>query len=120
MSGDCPLDDMDPRIHALDNLEHAQWKVNFIRHLLQAHLASPWKGTSEWQAQRAEFLLRLASAEDELSVCKKAPAILQKIVEGTGTGGGDSEPVSSESAPQRARVQPQPQEQPLGTKPGSP
>jgi hypothetical protein len=82
---------MNPHIHALDNLEHAQWKVNFIRHLLQAHLASPWKGTREWQLQHAEFLLRLSTAEDELALCKKAPAILQKIVEGTEGDSGCSE-----------------------------
>jgi hypothetical protein len=62
---------MDPRTHAFDNLAHARWRVNFIRHLLHAHLASPWIHTREWQEQHAEFLHRLAAAEDELKICKQ-------------------------------------------------
>lgn len=62
---------MDPHSHAFDNLAHARWKVNFIRHLLHAHLASPWKHTWEWQEQHAEILHRLAAAEDEWKICKE-------------------------------------------------
>ena len=62
---------MDPRIHASDNLSHARWKVNFIRHLLHAHLASPWKHTQEWQEQHAGILHRLAAAEDDVKICEQ-------------------------------------------------
>lgn len=86
---------MDPHIHALNNLEHAHWKVSFIRHLLRAHLASPWKGTHEWKTQHAEFLHRLAAAEDELAICERAPAILQRIVEGTRETSGVREKLST-------------------------
>lgn len=97
MIRDCRQDIMDPQLHALDNLEHAHWRVNFVRHLLQAHLASPWKGTREWQAQHADFLHQLAAAEDELAICKKTPAIIQKIVEGNAGDRTDQDQVSPHS-----------------------
>ncbi|RBP40515.1 hypothetical protein DES53_108222 [Roseimicrobium gellanilyticum] len=106
---------MHPHIHALDNLEHAHWKVNFIRHLLQAHLVSPWKGTREWQEQHADFLHRLAAAEDELSICRKALAVLEKIVEGP----RGSETDHAEVRPPRSPARLQPGNEPV-TRPDSP
>jgi hypothetical protein len=115
MIRDCRQDVMDPHIHALNNLEHAHWKVNFIRHLLQAHLASPWKGTREWQAQHAEYLHRLATAEDELAICERAPAILQKGVEGTRVSSGARERQSTHAHQSRRH-----ESNPAMTKPDSP
>lgn len=75
----CTLADMDPQLHAQDNLAHAQWKVNFIRHLIQAHLRSSKKETTDWQGRHAAMLHRLASAEDEVNLSKQALEALNAI-----------------------------------------
>lgn len=71
---------MDPQDLILDNLAHAQWRVNFIRHLLRAHVASPWKGTQEWQEQHADMLHQLASAEDEVQIYEQSQKVLEPIL----------------------------------------
>jgi DNA repair ATPase RecN len=88
---------MDPQQHVLGNLAHARWRVNFIRNLLQAHRASPWKGTQEWQERHAEMLHQLASAEDEVKLCEKSAKTLESTSED-----GHALPQGRESAAETA------------------
>lgn len=70
---------MDPQHQNLDNLAHARWRVNFVRSLLQAHRASPWKGTQEWQERHGDMLHQLASAEDEVKLYEQSVKMLEPI-----------------------------------------
>ncbi len=62
---------MDPELTHLDDLYHAHWRVKIIKHLLEAHRASPWKGSVAWRLQEADYLQRLASADDQLMLCRR-------------------------------------------------
>lgn len=72
---------MDPQHQTLDNVAHARWRVSFIRSLLQAHRASPWKGAQEWQERHAEILHQLASAEDEVKLYQQSVKTLEPTSE---------------------------------------
>jgi hypothetical protein len=69
---------MDPELTLLDDLYHAHWRLKIIRHLLEAHRASPWKGNVSWRLQEADYLQRLASAEDQLLLCRRKMATYQQ------------------------------------------
>jgi hypothetical protein len=47
------------------NLEHARWRVEFLRSLLQAHQALPSR-KQFWKNQEATMLTHLFAAEQEL------------------------------------------------------
>lgn len=67
-----------PGIDFLDDLYHAHWRLKIIKHLLEAHRASPWKGNVSWRLQEADYLQRLASAEDQLLLCRRKMATYQQ------------------------------------------
>ena len=47
------------------NLEHARWRVGFLRCMLQSHRLLPWK-EKEWVRKEAEYLRRLTMAQAQL------------------------------------------------------
>jgi hypothetical protein len=59
---------MDPRLYLKDNLEHARWRVRFVRSLLDVHQHCMDATREEWWIEEAALLQRLAAAEDELKV----------------------------------------------------
>jgi hypothetical protein len=57
-----PLTTSDRR---MDNLHHAQWRVNFQQSLLDMHRSTTWHGPG-WYDKEAECARRLMEAREEL------------------------------------------------------
>jgi hypothetical protein len=76
--------------------------VNFIEHLLHAHLGSSKKGTVQWQVRHAAMLQRLASTEDEVKLCEEALKVLEPMVDGMHVP-PSAEGVTAESKSEPAR-----------------
>ena len=55
----------DEELHGRD-VEHARWRVSFLKSLLASHEAMPWK-VSSWEAKAADYRTRIAEAEKELA-----------------------------------------------------
>lgn len=67
---------MDSRLHLKDNLEHARWRVRFVRSLLDAHQYCMDATRNEWWIEEADLLQRLAAAEDELKMQGEREAVV--------------------------------------------
>ncbi|HSI63650.1 MAG TPA: hypothetical protein VLE43_11045 [Candidatus Saccharimonadia bacterium] len=50
-----------------DNFDHARWRVEFLRSLVQMHQTSPKRGSESWTQEEVEFTQRLEAAEKELA-----------------------------------------------------
>ena len=59
---------MDATLHQQTNLEHAQWRVRFVRSLLDTHQHCVDTHSKGWWLKEAELLQRLAAAEDDLTM----------------------------------------------------
>ena len=59
---------MDSATHLKDNLEHAQWRVRFVRSLLDVHQHCVDTTNESWWLEEAVLLQRLAAAEEELAL----------------------------------------------------
>ena len=80
---------MDPELTHLDDLYHAHWRLKITKHLLEAHRASPWKGSIAWRLQEADYLQRMASAEDQLLLCRRKLAAFHLQQQETLSSTGD-------------------------------
>jgi hypothetical protein len=49
-----------------DDFEHARWRVQFLRHLLEMHRSSPKRGSAAWAQEDEEYTERFEAAEKEL------------------------------------------------------
>ena len=81
---------MDPELTYLDDLYHAHWRLKIVKHLLNTHRASPWKGSVAWRLEEADYLQRLTSAEDQLILCRRKLAAFhlqqEEVARRSGTG----------------------------------
>ncbi|RBP36867.1 hypothetical protein DES53_1158 [Roseimicrobium gellanilyticum] len=59
---------MDPRLHLKDNLDHARWRVRFVKSLLDVHQHCVDTSRESWWAEEADLLLRLTAAEEDLEM----------------------------------------------------
>lgn len=50
-----------------DDFDHARWRVQFVRSLVQMHQTSPKRGSTSWTQEEADFAQRLEAAEAELA-----------------------------------------------------
>jgi hypothetical protein len=50
---------------AKHQLEHAQWRIEFLASLLQSHRLHE-SSESEWEEKQADYLERMATAKEEL------------------------------------------------------
>jgi hypothetical protein len=79
---------MDPELSHLDDIYHAHWRVKIIKHLMEAHRASPWKGSVTWRLQEADYLQQLASADDQLVLSRRKLADFHQRQEATLSNAG--------------------------------
>jgi hypothetical protein len=63
---------MDATSHLKSNLEHAQWRVRFVRSLLDVHQHCVDTTNESWWLEEANLLQRLAAAEEELVLQTRA------------------------------------------------
>ena len=49
-----------------DDFDHARWRVQFLRSLVQMHRTSPKRGAETWKQEEEVYAQRLATAEKEL------------------------------------------------------
>jgi hypothetical protein len=57
---------MDRHLYHKNNLDHARWRVRFVRSLLDVHQHCVDTTREEWWIEEANLLQRLAAAEEEL------------------------------------------------------
>jgi hypothetical protein len=62
-----------------DDFDHARWRVQFLRHMLQMHQASPRKGTAAWVHDKEQYEGRLEAATKDLG---RFPEEWQTLLEG--------------------------------------
>jgi hypothetical protein len=65
---------MDPCLRHKDNLEHARWRVRFVRSLLDVHQHCVDTTREQWWIEEADLLQRLAAAEEELALQRQGKA----------------------------------------------
>jgi hypothetical protein len=52
-------------------LQHAKWRVNFLKRLLNTHRVVRYMDLEAWMSQEADFLHRLQRAEATLDTLEK-------------------------------------------------
>lgn len=52
-------------------LQHAKWRVNFLKRLLNTHRVIRFMDVEAWMSQEADFLNRLQTAEATLDSLEK-------------------------------------------------
>jgi hypothetical protein len=52
-------------------LQHAKWRVNFLKRLLNTHRVVRYMDIEAWMSQEADFLHRLQRAEAALDTLEK-------------------------------------------------
>ena len=55
----------DDEEHLKSNLEHARWRVGFLRCMLESHRLLPWQD-NDWLRKESEYLRRLIMAQGQL------------------------------------------------------
>lgn len=59
---------MKPTPQRLDDLAHAQWRVKFLKNLLEVHRSALQRSSQDWLLQETDYVQRLVQAEKELAL----------------------------------------------------
>jgi hypothetical protein len=64
-----------------EDLEHARWRVRFVRRLLDVHQNCMGSGDQKWWLEEADLLQQLAAAEDDLATQTRAIQALPTLTQ---------------------------------------